>query len=252
MKIIPLGVGGAFTKTSYHNNYIIQLDEKCILIDAGTTLRYSLLEAGFHYRDIDFIFISHLHFDHVGGLEELVLQRFWHFEGGEHIPQKTTVIIHEKLLDSLKTLLSNGLENQGKTVDDFCEFICLNDSDNYKIGDYVFSTFDTSNTHAVGMLSFGFKLAREDLNIVFSSDVKRLEDANLLKQIDDNTTAIFQDVSFTFNGAHSTLQEVLDYYPENLHRNIYAMHYNDNVENFLDAIERSHIQLVKKQKIIEF
>lgn len=252
MKIIPLGVGGAFTKTSYHNNYIMQLDEKCMLIDAGTTLRYSLPEAGFHYRDIHFIFISHLHFDHVGGLEELVLQRFWHFEEGEHVPLKTTIIIHEKLFDSLSALLRNGLENQGRTVDDFCDFICLNDRESYKIGDYVFSIFDTSDTHAEGMLSFGFKLARKDLNIVFSSDVKRLTDANLLGQIDDSTAAIFQDVSLTFNGAHATLQEVLDYYPENLHEKIYAMHYNDHVENFIDVIEQSHIQLVKKQIMIEF
>ncbi|RKJ07531.1 hypothetical protein D7X33_50455, partial [Butyricicoccus sp. 1XD8-22] len=80
----------------------------------------------------------------------------------------------------------------------------------------------------------------------------RLTDANLLGQIDDSTAAIFQDVSLTFNGAHATLQEVLDYYPENLHEKIYAMHYNDNVENFIDVIEQSHIQLVKKQIMIEF
>lgn len=252
MKIYPLGVGGAFTKSNYHNNYIIHLDEKCMLIDAGTTLRYSLPEAGFNYRDIHFIFISHLHFDHVGGLEEMVLQRYWHFEEGTHSPKKTTIIIHEKLLSSLKALLRNGLENQGRTVDDFCDFICLKDDGNYNIGDYRFSIFDTTNAHAEGMLSFGFKLTWNDANIVFSADVKRLADANLLKQIDDHTAAIFQDVSFTVNGAHATLQEVLDYYPENLHEKIYAMHYNDDVKKFMDAINQAHIQLVRKQEIIEF
>lgn len=252
MKIYPLGVGGAFTKSNYHNNYIIHLDEKYMLIDAGTTLRYSLIEAGFNYSDIHFVFISHLHFDHVGGLEELVLQRFWQFDEGKHAPKKTTVIVHKKLLASLKALLRNGLENQGRTVDDFCNFICLNDNETYKIGDYAFSIFDTSNAHAEGMLSFGFKLAWKDLNIVFSGDVKRLQDANLLGQVNQNTTAIFQDVSFTFNGAHATLQEVLDYYPENFHRKIYAMHYNDDVEKFTDSIEQAQIKLVRKQQSIEF
>lgn len=252
MKIYPLGVGGAFTKSNYHNNYIIHLAGKCMLIDAGTTLRYSLREAGFNYSDIHFVFISHLHFDHAGGLEEMILQRFWQFEEGKHVPNKTTIIIHEKLLTSLKALLRIGLENQVRTVDDFCDFICLNDEGNYKIENYTFSIFDTSDTHAEGMLSFGFKIEWKDANIVFSSDVKRLEDAHLLRQVNENTVAIFQDVSFTFNGAHATLQEVLDYYPENLHGKIYAMHYNDEVEQFIDKIEQAHIQLVKKQQLIEF
>ncbi len=114
MKIYPLGVGGAFTKSNYHNNYIIQLDEKYMLIDAGTTLRYSLQEAGFNYSDIHFVFISHLHFDHVGGLEEMVLQRFWRFEEGKHTPLKTTIIIHEKLFNSLK--LYYGMDWKIRTV----------------------------------------------------------------------------------------------------------------------------------------
>ena len=53
MKIFPLGVGGAFTKSNYHNNYIIELDNKFLLIDAGTTLRNSLPAAGFNYFAID-------------------------------------------------------------------------------------------------------------------------------------------------------------------------------------------------------
>ncbi len=137
-------------------------------------------------------------------------------------------------------------------MDDFCDFICLKDGENYNIGDYGFLIFDTTNAHAEGMLSFGFKIERKDTNIVFSSDVKRLEDANLLEQVNENTVAIFQDVSFTLNGAHATLQEVLDYYPENLYEIIYAMHYNDEVEQFIDKIEQAHIQLVKKQQLIEF
>ncbi|MDN4495426.1 MBL fold metallo-hydrolase [Ureibacillus aquaedulcis] len=251
MKIFPLGVGGAFTKSNYHNNYIIEFDEKCLLIDAGTTLRTSLPAAGYDYLAIDYVFISHLHYDHVGGLEELVMTRFWQFEDGQHSPLKTTVIVHEKLLPLLKNYLKNSLENQGRGVDDFCDFIPLKDGKEFKIGDYGFSVIDTTNLHADGLISAGFKLSSEKANIVFSGDVKNLQLTNLKEQVDENTVAIFQDISFTFNGVHATLQEVLEYYPVSLHKKIYAMHYNDNVEDYKEAIKQANIRLVKRQEVLE-
>ncbi|MDI7744083.1 MBL fold metallo-hydrolase [Lysinibacillus fusiformis] len=252
MKICPLGVGGAFTKNNFHNNYIIELDEKFLLIDAGTTLRNSLPAAGYNYLSMNYVFISHLHSDHVGGLEELVLSRFWHFENGRHAPLKTNVLVHEKLASPLRNYLKNGLENQGRTVDDFCDFNIMHDDETFTIGNYAFSLFDTTNFHADGLISAGFKLSSENVNIVFSGDLKQLEASALLKQVDANTVAIFQDISFTYNGVHATLQEALDYYPKSLHEKIYAMHYNDNVEDFEDVIQAANIQLVKKQEILEF
>lgn len=252
MKIYPLGVGGAFTKTNYHNNYIMQLAEKYLLIDAGTTLRNSLSEAGFNYLNIDYIFISHLHFDHVGGLEEMVMQRYWHFENGQHSPKITTIIIHQKLESPLRKLLSNGLENQGRTVDDFCKFILLNDGGNFQIDQYTFSVFETTNAHVEGLLSFGFKIIWGTQNLVFTGDIKQMQMVNILAQINEQTVAIFQDVSFTTNGVHSTLQEVLNYYPAHLYEKLYAMHYNDNIEDYMEQIKEVKIQVVRKQEILEF
>ncbi|KGR78108.1 MBL fold metallo-hydrolase [Ureibacillus sinduriensis] len=251
MKIFPLGVGGAFTKSNYHNNYIIELDNKFLLIDAGTTLRNSLPAASFNYLAIDYVFISHLHYDHVGGLEELVMSRFWQFENGRHSPLKTTIIVHEKLVALLKNYLGNSLDNQGRTVDDFCDFILLKDGMPFTIGKYSFSVIDTTNFHADGLISAGFKLSSESANIVFSGDIKNLVAANLVQHVDENTVAIFQDVSFTFNGVHATLEEVLDYYPVSFHEIIYAMHYNDNAEDYKEEIQAAKIRLVKMQEVLE-
>ncbi len=252
MKICPLGVGGAFTKSSFHNNYIIELDEKFLLIDAGTTLRQSLPAAGFNYLAMDFVFISHLHYDHVGGLEEMVMTRYWQFENGQHSPLKTKVIVHEKLAEPLKNYLKNSLENQGRTVEDFCDFIILHDGEAFAIGNYDFSVIDTTDLHVTGLISAGFKLSSPNMNILFTGDMKELGASNLLDQVDDHTAAIFQDVSFTFNGVHSTIEEILNYYPASLHEKIYAMHYNDNIEEFEEVIKAARIQLVKKQEILEF
>lgn len=252
MKITPLGVGGAFTKTNYHNNYIFQLGEKYLLVDAGTTLRASLAEAGFHYIDIDYVYISHLHFDHVGGLEEMILQRYWHFENGQHVPLKTKIIVHEKLLHSLRSLLSHSLNTQGQAVEDFCQLVTPKNEGSMFIGNYTFSLFDTTNSHQQGMISSGFTLSWKDANLVYTSDIKKLEQANILSQVDEKTVAIFQDISLTPNEVHATLEEVLNYYPSEVHEKIYGMHYNDHIENFEEVVQQSGIQLVKKQQLIEF
>lgn len=252
MKVTPLGVGGAFTKTNYHNNYIMQLGEKYLLVDAGTTLRTSLIEAGYHYKDIDYVYISHLHFDHVDGLEEMILQRYWNFENGQHVPLKTKIIVHEKLLHSIRSILSHSLSNQGQAVEDFCQLVTPKNEGSMFIDHFTFTLFDTTNLHQQGMISSGFKLSWNGANLVFTSDIKKLDEANILSHVDDNTVAIFQDVSFTSNGVHATLEEVLNYYPQELHGKIYAMHYNDNVEEFEELIQQAKVQLVKKQHVIEF
>ncbi|MCP1143193.1 MBL fold metallo-hydrolase [Lysinibacillus endophyticus] len=252
MKMYPLGVGGAFTKSNFHNNYILQLNKTNLLIDAGTTLRNSITEANFSYTDIDFVYISHLHFDHVGGLEEMIMQRYWQFKNGQHSPQKTKIIVHENLLLPLKKLLCNGLENQDHTIEDFCSFITLSNGEVYKIEDYEFSLFDTTNAHVKGMPSSGFKLSWQEGNIVFTGDIKWMDQVNILNKIDINTVAIFQDISFTSNGVHASIQEVLNYYPTTLHGKLYGMHYNDNIEQFNDMLSQTNITLVKKHGVLEF
>ncbi len=72
MQFLFLGSGSAFTVGSDNfqsNMLFISETGKKLLIDCGTDIRFSLYEAELSYRDITDIYISHLHSDHVGGLE---------------------------------------------------------------------------------------------------------------------------------------------------------------------------------------
>ena len=67
-----LGSGSAFTvgADNFQSNVLLTAaNGKRFLIDCGTDIRFSLHEAGLSYQDITDIYISHLHSDHVGGLE---------------------------------------------------------------------------------------------------------------------------------------------------------------------------------------
>jgi len=74
MKLIFLGSGSAFTvgNHNYQSNMLLDAgNEKTLLIDAGSDVRHSLHEQDYRHCDITDVYISHLHADHMGGLEWL-------------------------------------------------------------------------------------------------------------------------------------------------------------------------------------
>jgi ribonuclease BN (tRNA processing enzyme) len=83
MRISFLGVGSAFTTAQYYqsNMLITAGSGKRILIDCGSDIRFSLQEAGIRFchfgREIDAVYVSHLHADHIGGLEAAALVSYF-------------------------------------------------------------------------------------------------------------------------------------------------------------------------------
>lgn len=74
MQLLFLGSGSAFwlKPDNYQSNILLKSKSgKNLLIDCGTDIRFSLETEGISYRNIDDIYVSHLHADHVGGLEFL-------------------------------------------------------------------------------------------------------------------------------------------------------------------------------------
>lgn len=72
IELLFLGSGSAFTvgADNFQSNMLLIGDRgNKLLIDCGSDIRFSLYEAGFSHLDITDIYISHLHSDHVGGLE---------------------------------------------------------------------------------------------------------------------------------------------------------------------------------------
>jgi ribonuclease BN (tRNA processing enzyme) len=69
MELYALGTGSAFTMKNWQSNFLIRQNGKCLLLDAGGDCRFSLAELGITINDIDAVYVSHLHADHIGGLE---------------------------------------------------------------------------------------------------------------------------------------------------------------------------------------
>jgi ribonuclease BN (tRNA processing enzyme) len=81
-KLTFAGVGSAFCGTDqYQTNAVITVgegdDEKHLLIDCGSDARFSLFPLGITLSRIDGVYISHLHADHVGGMEWLAFSTYF-------------------------------------------------------------------------------------------------------------------------------------------------------------------------------
>jgi ribonuclease BN (tRNA processing enzyme) len=74
MKLIFLGSGSAYTVggDNFQSNMMLVAENgRRLLIDCGSDVRWSLARQGLTHCDVTDIYISHLHADHVGGLEHI-------------------------------------------------------------------------------------------------------------------------------------------------------------------------------------
>jgi ribonuclease BN (tRNA processing enzyme) len=74
MRVITLGTGDAFgTAGRFHSAVVVQAGSSTALVDCGPCILPALHRSRITPEDIDFILVTHLHGDHVGGVPMLLL-----------------------------------------------------------------------------------------------------------------------------------------------------------------------------------
>lgn len=115
MKITCLGCGNAFTKRSFNQTFLLEENDKRMLIDYGRTTPEALDAANIDVKSITDIYISHAHGDHIGGLEDMAFKRYdWGKRPRSYKEEKYAprLISDERLLQDLwDRSLRGGLES---------------------------------------------------------------------------------------------------------------------------------------------
>jgi len=131
MRLKFIGVGSAFTTPDYwQSNMLLTSDDgKRMMIDCGADARHSMREQGLTANDVDAVYISHCHSDHVGGMEWLALSRYFN----KGLPRPKLFIVEELVEYMWEHALRAGLETiEGKVTNltDFfdCQPVELNGS----------------------------------------------------------------------------------------------------------------------------
>lgn len=113
MEISVIGCGNAFSERNFNQSFVVEENGRKMLIDCGYQVPTALRANGFDYKEIDDIYISHLHSDHIGGLEFIAFSRYnWATRPREADENSPRIIGNRQLLTDLwEKSLRGGLES---------------------------------------------------------------------------------------------------------------------------------------------
>jgi ribonuclease BN (tRNA processing enzyme) len=230
-----LGTGSAFSKKYGNNSAVVTVGDKNLLIDCGRTTPDDLSKSSFTWSNIDAIFVTHIHGDHVFGLEEAG------FVGRYVLNRKPHIIFpHRKIKNDLWEKVLKGTMMQGDlernmNFDDYFTYEIVDETEQYfEFNGVMFSVFATQ--HVPNKKSYGLVIGEYNY-IVYTSDT--LFDEDMIKAFaDDGAKAIFHDCQMVdYKGkVHASLDELASL-PQSIRNKITIMHYGDDLENYYTRIK---------------
>jgi len=229
-----LGVGSADSVRHFNTNALIEQGEDRMLIDAGHTLGRALDAVGLGMGQINAVWITHCHADHIYGLERLGSQRL--FAG---LP-RPILYIDERLIDELWTHSlqgSMGRIGEGERgLEDYFEVVTVQRE--FRHGEVHFELFETR--HTPGKLCFG---AIINQRVMYSGDTLPLPE---IVQRHRPELILHDFTMYESNPVHASLGQLIQAYDEPTRQRIKLMSYEDSVAQLQDAIDASKMSLAEQ------
>lgn len=257
MKLTFLGSASAFSvgMQNYQSNMILQVDSDYLLIDCGSDARHALHEQGLTGTEIDSVFCSHLHADHVGGLEWLAQLNFF-----THDPsQKLNLFIADDLaFDLWHHVLSGGLSSLQHETASMQTFFKVHAIEKNEAGKRLFSWknihFEMVRVEHVysnhqALPCDGLWIQAPQKNIWISGDL--IFNFEKLKPHYENADLIFHDCETKDkrSGVHAHYSDLCTL-PLEIKQKMWLYDYNSNT--LPDANRDGFLGFVKKGQVFEF
>lgn len=232
MRFTFLGTGSAFCLENYQSNILISQDKDNLLIDAGGDIRWALKEKGLSFKDINGLYITHGHADHIGGVEYLAFSSYFTRKVDQSL-KKMNLYCHKGLVNELwSNALSLGLGSiQGKVVDlhDYFNIIPLEDNTYFTWGGSRFKIVQAvhiMNGYSI-VKTFGLMI-NNGKKIYITGDTQF--NPNQIRDFYDQADFIIQDCETTpfCSGVHANFEELKTLNKETK-KKIFLTHYQDNV-----------------------
>jgi ribonuclease BN (tRNA processing enzyme) len=258
LRLFFIGTGSAFSKILNQTNALILKGGDHLLVDCGTKTPQALFNIGCPVTSIRNIFITHTHADHIGGIEEVCLM------GRYGAKQKPVIYIPEYFEDILwsHSLAGGSAYNerdaQGRPLA-FADFWEIKrpawvpgqprETWEFEAGSINIKIFrtkhipDSSASWQDSFPSFGLVI---DDRILFTSDTRFDPDMIQGYGLGQNIEAVFHDCQLFTGGVHASLEE-LAALPKTIRAKTWLMHYQDNWEKALPAVEKAGFAGFAKQ-----
>jgi ribonuclease BN (tRNA processing enzyme) len=261
MKITFLGVSGALSP-KYNSNMLIDQGEDCILFDCGEDVMYSLKDAGRTPEELDAVYISHLHYDHMGGLSWLGYYSMFVMK------RRLALYIHESLISDLWAMLRPAMEkldgHDMQTLEDYFWVNPMGGINEWTIHrSLCFKTVLQPHveTPQGNMYSYGLSLHESTLDngrwrpfvhrgkcVSISSDSKRIK---MLPSYAYEYDLIFCDCDvMNLGGVHANYDD-LKKMTQDIKYNMWLYHYHDLGDKMPDAVADGFAGFVKEGQVFE-
>ena len=244
MKFTFLGTGSAFTLANYQSNMLLEENGQRLLIDAGGDVRFALRDLGYGAGDIDALYVSHLHADHIGGIEWLALSTFFN----PKLP-RPRLYVNEKLgeelwMNSLKGGLGT-LQNQIAHLETYFDLRAIHRNEGFEFAGLRIQTVQTVHY----MDGYEIIPTNKGGTIFLTTDTQYTP--GQLMQFYRNAHVIFHDCETAQfrSGIHAHFEE-LKSLPAEIRAKMWLYHYQDGA--LPDAVAAGFAGFVQRGQVFEF
>lgn len=157
LNITMLGTGNALVTEVYNTCFIIEDEEKLFLVDGGggSTIMNQIKRAGFDWKNVREIFLTHIHVDHLLGVLWMVRMITQGMQRGQY-DGEAVVYGHDKAIDALKETAERLLPAKDtKFIGDRLHLIKVCDGETRNIIGHDVTFFDVGSTKEK---QFGFSM----------------------------------------------------------------------------------------------
>lgn len=216
MKVTFLGAGDMFAIDQGHNSVLVEFDNSNLVIDFPETNYRALRALGKDLTDVQNIFITHLHEDHINGLQLLG------YYSQVYSDTKPNLFVHKSLIDQLWQISQPGLEPSrtgAKKLTDYFNVHIVDDQ--FEIAGIRFEPIQTH--HLPGMISHGLLCSPF---FYYSSDCAL--NSELISDLAGQVNTLFHECHLqeAVLKSHTSLEEILSL-PQEIQNKIVLMHYED-------------------------
>lgn len=234
-QFVIIGCGHSESFDNFNNNALVKSSQGNLLIDAGYTIKNALHAQGMTIKDINAVFITHVHGDHVFGLERLAYESKFRYQ------TRIALYYHESLYDELwhQTLKgSMGKHGDGEaSLEDYFDLFPIASLE-CEIYSHQFQLFQ--NKHTPGKPSFGININEK---LFFSGDTTAIPEI-----ISDLTFDVgFHDVTLSpFNPVHASINSLIEKYPLDIRKKLYLMSYEDHWPEYATQVEENFLGFARQ------